>query len=200
MMTAKPSAAGFNPDEEYRTAMREAIGTHWAAVWKAVPEAVTGEDPEAVHKVRVASRRLRAAMDVATDCFPRKWYRPLHKTAKAITRALGDVRDRDVLLEELARERERASDVERPGIDYLIAGIERERKRARKRMIRFMNKLDAEGVRKETTRRFPRPKNVRIVTQSGTPNSRRTKKTGDVPDGVPDGGRKKRRRTTGARS
>lgn len=156
-MTAKRSSE-FDPDQPFRAAMRDAIALQWAAVWKAMPEVIAGEDPEAVHKMRVASRRLRAAMDVATDCFPRKWYRPLHKTAKAVTRALGDVRDRDVQLAELAGERERASDTERPGIDYLIAGIRRDRKKARKAMIRFLDRLDADGIPKRTKRRFPRPK------------------------------------------
>ena len=162
-MTTHPTQSGDAParsepdDQDYRTAMRDAIATQWAAVWKAMPGVAAGEDPEAVHDVRVASRRLRAAMDVATDCFPAKWYRPLHKTAKAITQALGEVRDRDVLLEELAGARLRASEVERPGIDYLIAGIERDRKKARKRMLAFLEKLDAKGIPEETTRRFPPP-------------------------------------------
>jgi len=145
-------------EQEYRTAMRQEIATQWAAVWKAIPDAIDGNDIEAVHRVRVASRRLRAAMDVSTDCFPRKWYRPLHKTAKDITQALGEVRDRDVLLETFAAERAAASETEQQGIDYLVPGIERDRKRARKRMIAFLTKLDDKGIRKQTKRRFPLPK------------------------------------------
>jgi CHAD domain-containing protein len=166
-MTAKRSGPASDRDTEqeqdYRSAMRDAIGTHWAAVWKALPAVRAGNDPEAVHKVRVASRRLRAAMDVAVDCFPPKWYRPLHKTAKRITRALGDVRDRDVMLAALARERESASGAERQAIDHLIAGLTRDRKRARRAMVAFLAKLDDKGVRKETKRRFPRAKGSRAV-------------------------------------
>ncbi len=191
-MTAKTAMSGSDPDQDYRSAMRDAIATHWSAVWKAVPDVIAGDDPEAVHKVRVASRRLRAAMDVATDCFPRKWYRPLHKTAKAITQVLGEVRDRDVLLGELATERERVSETERPGIDYLIAGIRRDRKRARKAMIRFLARLDARGVPKDTKRRFPLPKGARATRKRGTPESPRTKNA--------EGVRKKRRQATGAQS
>ncbi len=162
-MAAKRTVPKADPEQDYRSAMRDAIGTHWAAVWKAMPAVIAGEDPKAVHKVRVASRRLRAAMDVAADCFPRKWYRPLHKTAKRITQALGEVRDRDVMLEALAKDRKRATDPERQAIDHLIAGVERDRKKARKAMIKFLTRLEGEGVRKKTKRRFPRPKGARAI-------------------------------------
>ena len=44
------------------------------------------------------------------------------------------------------------------GIDFLVPNIKRDRKRARKQMIKFLTKLDDKGVRKETKRRFPAPK------------------------------------------
>lgn len=163
-----PLVAGPDPGQEYRAAMREVIATQWAAVWKAVPAVIASDDPGAVHKVRVASRRLRAAMDVATDCFPRKWYRPLHKTAKTITKSLGEVRDRDVLLEALAKQRDEASADARLGIDHLMAGVERERKQARKAMLRFLATLESEQIRKETKRRFARPKESRGRKKEGS--------------------------------
>ena len=155
-MTKTPADTGVPSEASYREAMREAIAAQWAAVWKAIPAVIDSDDPDAVHRVRVASRRLRAAMDVAPACFPRKWYRPLHKTAKAITRSLGEVRDRDVLLDALTREREHASAAERPGIDHMIAGVRRERKRERKKMLRFLLTLESEKIPKETKRRFSR--------------------------------------------
>ena len=188
-MNAGTPASRSDPDQNYGAAMRDAIAVQWSGVWKAVPEVIAGEDPEAVHKVRVASRRLRAAMDVATDCFPGKWYRPLHKTAKEVTRALGDVRDRDVLLEELARERERASVIERPGIDYLIASVERDRRKARKRMVRFLKRLDDEGVPRTTKRRFPPPKGAKAGRPGRSSNHPETGNAKGVPPAIAGGGR-----------
>ena len=49
------------------------------------------------------------------DVFPTSWFAPLHKTAKAITAALGAVRDRDVLLEFLTAERASAPASDRLG-------------------------------------------------------------------------------------
>ncbi len=144
----------LDPNQDYRSAMQALIAERWGAVWAAVPVAVAGEDPEGVHDVRVASRRLRAAMDVSTEAFPAVWYRPLHRTAKAITGALGEVRDRDVLIEALEAERATAPTVERPGIDRLIARVSRERDAARVEMVAFLAGLEARGVPAEAARRF----------------------------------------------
>ncbi len=139
----------------YRDAMRTLIGARWEEVWKAVPRAAAGTDIEGVHDVRVASRRLRAAMDVAAPAFPASWYKPLHQVAKEITSELGEVRDRDVMLEYLNAEREAAPPNERPGIDRLIARIDRERVAARAEMESFLEELEHRGLRDETRRRFP---------------------------------------------
>jgi CHAD domain-containing protein len=134
--------------------MRELIGARWGAVWRAVPVAIAGEDIEGVHDVRVASRRLRAAMDVAVGSFPDDWYRPLHAVAKEITGALGEVRDRDVLLDHLTKQRAAAAPGDRPGIDRLIARVGVERDAAREHMLAFLADLDDRGVARETARRF----------------------------------------------
>ena len=151
-MTAASHAA--QPDEEFRVIMRRIIAERWGVVWEQLPDVLAGEKSEAVHDLRVASRRLRAAMDVAVDCFPARWYRPLHRTAQRLTRALGDVRDLDVLLEALVVARDQATEAERPGVDHLIAKIRRKRKKARKKLVAFLEDLEQDDVRDDTRRRF----------------------------------------------
>ena len=58
----------------------------------------TGRDIEHVHRMRVASRRIRAALPLFTRCFPEKKLRVWTKEIQKITRALGDARDLDVQL------------------------------------------------------------------------------------------------------
>jgi CHAD domain-containing protein len=147
---------GVAGEATYRDAMRDLIGERWEGVWKAVPVAKEGVDPEGVHDVRVASRRLRAAMDVARGAFPNDWYKPLHKLAKQITRELGAVRDRDVLIEALQKDRDAAPPEQWPGIDLVIDRIERERREARAEMERFLAELESSGMIEETRRRFGR--------------------------------------------
>ncbi len=150
----QPNAESNTVDESFRETMRALIAERWRVVWKAIPVALEGTDIEGVHDVRVASRRLRAAMDVAQPAFPGKWYKPLHRTAKEITSALGEVRDRDVLLEALRGDRSVATVVEHPGIDRLIDRVEGERALARAEMERFLRQLLDGPLRSELERRF----------------------------------------------
>ena len=151
---AKIDDPALDPNQSYESAMRDLIARRWAAVWSAVPAAVAGEDIEGVHDVRVASRRLRAAMDVAVACFPAKWYAPLHRVAKEITGALGEVRDRDVMIESLTKARKKAAAGEHPGIDRLIDRLERERDIAREEMVRYLDALMTGDVPREVEERF----------------------------------------------
>lgn len=62
---------------------------------------------ERVHDMRVATRRLRAALEVFESCFPRKRHRKALRKVKALADALGERRDADVeiaLLEGLVEE------------------------------------------------------------------------------------------------
>ena len=138
----------------FRETMSALIGERWRTLLAAIPIALSGTDIEGVHDVRVASRRLRAAMDIAAPAFPGKWYAALHRTAKEITGALGEVRDRDVLLEALREDRSTAPLVEHPGIDRLIDRVERERVAARAEMERYLRQLLDGPLQGELERRF----------------------------------------------
>jgi len=138
----------------FRETMSALIAERWQTVLATIPIALAGADIEGVHDVRVASRRLRAAMDIAAPAFPGKWYTALHRTAKEITGALGEVRDRDVLLEALLEDRNAAPLAERPGIDRLIDRIERERVAARGEMESYLHQLLDGSLRHEIERRF----------------------------------------------
>ena len=55
-----------------------------------------GQDIEYIHRMRVASRRLRAALPLFRICFADNQYRKWLQEITQITRALGDARDADV--------------------------------------------------------------------------------------------------------
>ena len=54
------------------------------------------EDTEYVHKMRVTSRRIRAAMPLFKECFPKKRFKKWLSEIKNVTQFLGAARDLDV--------------------------------------------------------------------------------------------------------
>jgi CHAD domain-containing protein len=77
-------------------------------------------DVERVHDMRVATRRLRAALEIFEPCFPHKRHRKALKKVKALADALGERRDADVeivLLEGLVEE---ATEADRAALGRLI--------------------------------------------------------------------------------
>ena len=114
---------GLSPDDEFREAARKIILTKSAELWHYAPGTIAGEDIEELHSMRVSSRRLRAAVDVCAPCFPRKSYARWQKRVSGLTEELGAVRDADVMLDFLRRERKQASQAERAGLDDLIEQV-----------------------------------------------------------------------------
>lgn len=53
-------------------------------------------DIEYVHKMRVASRRIRAALPLFKPCFPKKEFRKWRREIKKVTRLLSSARDLDI--------------------------------------------------------------------------------------------------------
>ena len=104
-------------------------------------------DVEALHDMRVASRRLRAAMDVFGSCYPASQFKPLAKLARSLTRALGEVRDRDVLIEALQRRAKQAQPDEKPGVAELIQVLRDEREIYRSGMLQTLDAVEHAGFR-----------------------------------------------------
>jgi CHAD domain-containing protein len=74
-----------------------------------------GTDPEELHDHRVAIRRARAFLRVGRPFLDRQWADGLRAALRPAGRSLSQVRDLDVLIEELESEAPRLDEVERPG-------------------------------------------------------------------------------------
>jgi CHAD domain-containing protein len=100
------------------------------ALSKEIEGVRAGEDIEYLHRMRVASRRLRAALPVFASCFPARKYARWLTDIRRITRVLGDARDADVQIaslkkyrKHLARKTENAPVGKKPGDDALMEAI-----------------------------------------------------------------------------
>jgi exopolyphosphatase/pppGpp-phosphohydrolase len=81
------------------------------------------EDVEAVHKMRVASRRLRATLDGYESACVRKPFKSIYREVKQAADLLGTARDTDVMLQNLEQQQQEVPDDERPGIQWLISRL-----------------------------------------------------------------------------
>ncbi len=87
------------------------------------------EDIERVHDMRVATRRLRAVLEVFARCFPKKEHKQLLREVKKLADALGERRDPDVAIASLERIAADLGDEARPGIEGLAGDFRAEQER-----------------------------------------------------------------------
>jgi CHAD domain-containing protein len=96
-----------------------------------------GEDPEDVHKARVATRRTRALIR-ATRPLLGEVLKPLGEELKWLGGVLGPVRDLDVLIDHLAGEVAQLG-ADEPAGQLLLDGLQAERDAARKRLLEALD-------------------------------------------------------------
>jgi CHAD domain-containing protein len=89
------------------------------------------EDPEAVHRMRTATRRLRSDLRTFRPLVPRRWAEPLRDELKWLGGRLGRVRDADVLLASLRDDAPRLDPEPRAAARQLLHRLESARARDR---------------------------------------------------------------------
>jgi triphosphatase len=97
-----------------------------------------GEDPEELHDMRVATRRMRAAMKIFEDALPART-RAFRESLKWVAGALGEVRDVDVQLGHLESWTTDAAPEDREPLVALRTVLEGQRGKARKAMLRVLD-------------------------------------------------------------
>jgi CHAD domain-containing protein len=102
------------------------------------PGARLGEDPEEVHDMRVATRRMRAGIALFQSALPAR-ARWLRKELGWIARSLGAVRDLDVQIEQLTEWTDAAEGTDRKALEPLVRILDKRRRQARRKLIRDLD-------------------------------------------------------------
>ena len=113
---------------------------HFAQLLWHEPGVRLGEEAEAVHRARVATRRLRAALGLFRDHLPGDGRR-YRSELRWVARLLGGVRDLDVQQERLAAWRRDQAMSAAAGWQALEDWLARRRAQARAKMLRGLNSL-----------------------------------------------------------
>ena len=126
------------------------------------PAARLGDDPEALHDLRVAGRRMDAILRQFEPFLPHAIVRT-RPTFKKLMRALGHARDLDVALLELEEFNGTLSESDRAKLLPLQAHLDSERRRARHKMLAV---LDSGPVQKDFGRLMATLAHPKIILES----------------------------------
>lgn len=94
---------GIKCNDAALTGIRQVLTTRFEEMYDFQMAALDFSDPEGVHSMRVASRRLRSAMRDFTPYIRKRELTSLLKQTKSIASALGEVRDQDVAIAALEK-------------------------------------------------------------------------------------------------
>lgn len=133
---------GIKPDDTLAEAGRKVLGYHFAEMLRHEEGTRLGLDIEELHDMRVATRRMRAAIDVFENSFEPKVIKAHLKGLRATGRALGRVRDLDVFMEKAQHYLDTLPEDHRQGLDPLLQHWQEERDQDRSEMIRHLNSKD----------------------------------------------------------
>lgn len=118
---------GIGPDDSFAEAGRKVLRMYFEDMLRMDQHPEMDSDPEVVHKMRVATRRLRSAFEIFDAAFNEKTKRKFRKPLKQLARALGNVRDLDVLLEHMRAYAGRLTADDAESFAPLLAAWEEER-------------------------------------------------------------------------
>jgi CHAD domain-containing protein len=152
---AKAAEIDVSPDEPYARAAAQIVRVRAAELFEQAEGVLDTEDIERVHDMRVASRRLRAVLEVFAPCFPKGQYRSVLRDVKQLADALGERRDPDVQIATLQTLRDELGPENHPGVDLLIERAREDQERGNAALREALERMltqDLRGRLEELTR------------------------------------------------
>jgi len=154
---AKARTVDLEPGLSFGEAARRTVAVRAAELIDHRHAALADDDIEGLHDLRVAGRRLRAAMEVFGEALPARHHKRLLNQVKAIGDATGAPRDLDVHLEALERYRAAVPVADRAGIDDLMRHLRSERHEAGAAIARAVEPLEDGRLGRGMARLVGRP-------------------------------------------
>jgi CHAD domain-containing protein len=128
---AKPKPINdLSADDSYAEAAAKIISVRSGELSDHARGVLDTGDIERVHDMRVATRRLRAALEVFEPCFPGKPYGQALREVKRLADGLGERRDRDVAIAAMHDFSDQMAAPDRRGVSSLIDRLREEQAEA----------------------------------------------------------------------
>ena len=145
-------------DEHYRAYGADKLLGSLEALTSEI-EGVKGDDDiEFVHRMRVASRRLRSTLVLFGECFEKEDVKRWNRAVRSVTRDLGEARDLDVqiyFLKEFVGSHEKHA-----SLSELMEELEQQRREAQPRIVSGLDKLERKKTLEEMRRTYEEVRNA----------------------------------------
>jgi CHAD domain-containing protein len=143
---AKAEEIDVNPGEPYRRAGARIVRVRTGELFDHAEGVLDTSDIERVHDMRVASRRLRAVLEIFAPCFPSSEFKGVLRDVKQLADALGERRDPDVHIEALQRFAKALAAANRPGVARLVEDLGERQARGNEVLAAELERVSERGL------------------------------------------------------
>ncbi|GAC1672982.1 MAG: hypothetical protein PVS3B1_12810 [Ktedonobacteraceae bacterium] len=151
--TEKQDAAPY--DEEFIQSGRRLLHERTQKMLEWRKDVLKHEDIEAVHKMRVASRRLRAVLDAYEPICEPKHFKKVYRRVKNVADILGMARDTDVMIERVHERLDHSTDSEKYGMRWLVKHLEGYRAQHQKKLEVGLEDVDDDALQRQIAACLP---------------------------------------------
>ena len=129
---------GLHSSDTMREAARKVLGFHFERMLQHEQGTILGKDPEELHDVRVATRRMRSALRLFGAYVTGALVAECNDGLRRLARILGDVRDMDVAIEGAKTHLASLPSPREQNLDPLLRAWRARRRPARRRLLRYL--------------------------------------------------------------
>lgn len=147
--------SNHSPDDSYKLFAAQVLLKRLQALSKEIEGVRKAEDIEFIHRMRVATRRIRAALALFEGCFPKKDVINWNRQVKRITSSLGAARDLDVQIDFLEKYlADQADASHRLGVERLLLRLRQQRENLQPDVVDALERLEKSSVITEMDEAF----------------------------------------------
>ena len=140
--TTEPEATSAAASVKSPRTLTEIITSQIVLLASYLNPVMESDDPEAIHKMRVTTRRLQASLDLLQTSGGRPKIRKLKKELRNWRRVLSQVRNYDVFLMVIEKEGASRNSARRQSFEHLKSILEKRRARRLAKARRYLKRID----------------------------------------------------------
>jgi CHAD domain-containing protein len=137
----------LSPGLTFREAAAQAVEVRAGEMFDHAAGVLDTSEIERLHDMRVATRRLRAVMEIFAPCFPRKDFKRLLRDVKELADALGERRDPDVHIEAIERIGAELTEEDRPGVQSFVEELREHQVAGNGALAQTLERLERDALR-----------------------------------------------------